>query len=372
MKTIIFIPPNGTMYNQDFSIQRVTNYLFNKDTYKTVLLKINKSSENNKMYNVDKIINVTSQDEILETLKREKYDYIFHRSWMGAYSFAALLSKNFNNVIVNIKDWNFATKKEYSIMLDEKQVEDFDAITSIFSNSKKVLSHYSKEQALIWSKNYRVDIDKFIFFPEYCNEENFNNKKDIDLSILKLVYAGSMCPNSFPESHFPCKSLFRSVRLLSSKGIEVNYVLVKSAFDATQDHRKELFLDILYEDKFNKFFNLKEGKSLDSSILNKYHYGFFHLEDTTENQGLTQYAVPSKFAFYLEAGLPILINEKWKTISALVKKYNLGIVFSNEELDNLDIKLNKISQSEYLSFIESLTLFRNTYTYSSNIDRVLV
>lgn len=372
MKKIVFIPPNGYLHAHDFSIKRIAKYLKTDGNFITVLIKIDKFMHDEQEQNVDRTIIVQNKEELFNTIKDEKPDYIFHRSWMHMYPFAADLVKEFQNVIINIKDWNFSTKQAYEIVFSQKEVEDFKAIEYIFKNAKIILSHYTDEEAVIWAKEYNVDKEKFIFFPEYCNHDKFYFREDIYYKNPKIVYAGTMCPTSFTEEHFPCKAYLRSIRKLTKDKIDITYVLVKSAYDAIQDEKRRiLFLDIIYEDKFNNYFHIKQGKIHDSSILKEYHFGFFHLEDTMENQRLTRYAVPSKFAFYLESGLPILINSNMKAISQIVKDNALGIVFSNEELDSLAYKLKAITQEEYKFFVKNIEVYRNNFTYENNLSKVL-
>ncbi|PKI79630.1 hypothetical protein CP960_13550, partial [Malaciobacter halophilus] len=65
---------------------------------------------------------------------------------------------------------------------------------------------------------------------------------------------------------------------------------------------------------------------------------------------------------YLECGIPILINEKFHSIAKIVKKYNLGIIFNNNDLENLNDKL-KISQDEYNLLCKNIKKFRKNFTY---------
>jgi hypothetical protein len=369
IKKIVFIPPGGKIYLHDFSIKRIANYLTRYTQVKTVLIKMDTTEYEDIL--IDTTISVQNKQELFDAISKENPDYIFHRSWMHGYPFAAELVEKFDNVIVNIKDWNFSNQEEYKVIFGENNIDDFDAIEYIFKKAKLILSHYSDEQAEIWGKEYCTDEKRFKFFPEYCDENKFYVRDNIDYTNPKIVYAGSMCPTSFTEEQFPCKAYLRSIRVVTKDGLDVSYVLIKSAYEAIQDpKRRDLFLDILYEDKFNPYFHIKEGKTHDPLVLQEYHFAFFHLEDSAENQGLTKYAVPSKFAFYLEAGVPILINSKMKAISNLVIKYNLGVVFSNSEIGSLAHRLKNITNDEYNEYIKNIKLFRNSFTYKNKIESI--
>jgi len=177
LKTIIFIPPNGTLKKHDFSLERIAKSLKDNKSIKSVLLYVKNNQDEKALKYFDNIVQVKSEKELFKKISLIDYDTIFSRAWMHAYPFSAKLVKKFDNVVVNIKDWNFATKKEYKFLFGN--YDDFDAIKYIFKNAKYVLSHYRKQQAKIWAEQYKVNKNKFIFFPEFCNKENFINKKTI-------------------------------------------------------------------------------------------------------------------------------------------------------------------------------------------------
>lgn len=361
MKKVIFIPPNGEMFINDFSIERLGKYFKNTKNTHTILIKIKNPNSPDSFNYVDSVIDVESKEEIIELLKNLEFDVIFHRSWMHAYAFAQLLVEQFDNVIVNIKDWEVCTKKEYEIMYGKKSVEDFDAIEAIFTKAKVILSHFTQEQASIWAKRFNVNKDKFHFFPEYCNEESFHIRTNITYKKPKLVLAGSLSPSSYPEEICPSKSHLRVIKKITKKGISVDYVLPIGTYAGVKSSKNRLlFQDVLFEDKFNENFNLLRGKTLDSSILNEYHFGFFSLEYVTKNEYKNKYAIPSKFAFYLESGLPMIVNKKLKALSYLVETYKLGIAFDNDDINSLE-KILDITTSEYLKLVENIYSFRKNF-----------
>lgn len=368
IKKIVFIPPNGKMFINDFSIQRLGEYFKSNANIHTTLLKIDTLPSTTTIEYIDCIINVKSEDELFEQLKLLDYDVIFHRSWMLAYPFAATLVKKFDNVIVNIKDWNFSTQKEYKIIFGEKAVDDFKAIDYIFKNAKAILSHYTHEQAKIWAKQYNVNENKFIFFPEFCDEKNFYFRKKINYENPKLVFAGSIGPTSYPEEFSSDKSYVRVMKQLTKKGIHISYVLPEGAYAGTQSPRRRLlFQDILYEDKFNSNFQIKKGETLNSLILADYHFGFFNIEHSLKCRYADKHAIASKFAFYLEAGLPIITNSKIQSLTTLIKTFGLGITISNKDVENLDIILKNITSEEYDKMRQNVEKFRENFTYSRNI-----
>lgn len=360
-KHIVFIPPNGEFKKQDFSLLRITTWLKTVKTVKTTLLFIRTDNVNFNTDIFDTIIEVNNKEEILKKLKKISCDIIFNRSWMHSYQFSKQIVEKFDNVVVNIKDWNFCSEKEYKFLFGNSK--DFKAIQYIFKHSKYILSHFTIEQAKLWAAEYNIDEDRFIFFPEYCNEESFIDKH-IEYKNIKIVYAGKILPSTFPEQLFPSKSHLRSIRKLTEQNIMIDFVVPEKEYEDMRSNRSS-YLDFLYEDKFNKRFKLVKGKALDPIVLKEYHFGFFELETSGENKSLYEYAVTSKLAFYLEANLPILINKDFISIANVVSKYNLGILFCNDDLNSFSKVLN-ISQEEYNQFVNNIKKFRDNFTYDSN------
>lgn len=356
---IVLIPPNGQFKKQDFSLQRINKWLKTNKNISTTLVHIKPEFFTVDTSVFENVVEVSSKEEIFQTLKRLHTDAILHRSWMGNYDFAAQLVQKFDNVIVNIKDWNFASKEVYEFLYPDSK--DHESIAFIFKQCPYILSHFTKEQSLLWAEEYGVNADKFIFFPEYCNESSFYDKPYLPYKNIHLVYAGALPPTSFAEDYFPGKAHLRSIKKLTQQKIAVDFVLPENVYETTF-RSTELFKDFLYENTLNKYFNLVKGKALSPEVLDAYHFGFFELEASGLNHMLYKYAVTSKFAFYLEAGLPILINNKFISIANIVQEHKLGIVFDNADLAHFKDTLD-ISQHDYDSFIANIQRYRQTFTY---------
>jgi len=358
-KTILFIPANGIGKVNDFSLFRIAQEL--KDMgYSCVLLtrgKIDLQFEDcfSKIYKVD---NAT---DFFNLLCHIPYSKLLYRGWMHAYPFGAYLCKYFRNVIFNIKDWNFSSEDEYTFLFGKKSSLDFDAIRYGFQNAERIVSHYTDEEYSMWAKEYNVSPEKFSFLPEYCNEQNFNTKTYTPSKFPHIVHAGSLPPSSYPEEFFWTKGYLRTIKKSASKNIYFSCVIPEGYYERIIND-KPLYSDIMYENCFNKKFSLRKGRDLDPTILNQYHFGHFTVEYTTLNCRLNRYAVPSKVAFYLEAGIPLLVNKEMRSVARLTQENKIGIVYSNNDLINLDQRLHS-SKEEYLSMIENVKRFRKKFCY---------
>lgn len=363
-KHIIFIPPNGSFKVQDFSIYRIVKALKNLTDFKLTLLYI-KSDIVVDLQLFDNVIEVNDTKEIVHKLQDKTYDYIFHRTWMHAYDFASELVQRFDNVLVNIKDWNFAPEEVYEFLFNKR---DYRAIKSIFESGCKILTHFTQEQVQLWCNEYDTCEENFIFFPEFCNEENFIIKKTTTCSPEpRLALAGSLHPTVYTQDYFPGKDLLNSIRKITKKEISIDFIVPEQLYDISFGEKRALFYDLDYERTFNPKFNVIRGKALAPELLHGYDFGFFELESTSLNEHVIKYAIVSKFAFYLEAQIPMLVNRRFESIARIVEKYSLGIVFENEDIERLAEVLN-ISSNQYKSYINNINKFREEFKY----DKALV
>lgn len=362
MKSIVFIPPNGEIVGQDFALYRIIKY-FSKIGFGTTLLIVNDISQ---FLNYDAhIVKLENQNSILQHLQETKYDLIFVRSWMHRYLFAATLAQKFDNVVSYIKDWHDFPREKYQFVFDT--VEDVDAIATIFKHSKVILSHYSSKYTDILALRYRVNKNKFYFFPEYSEVSNYNpiSEKIYDLENIRLLMAGGGTNTGAPNIIVPGKSFFDALIQISNNNIYVEMIVIQKTYDMIYQNKK-MYLDYLYENEFNQYFSIKKGEDLKSSIGAKYHFGLFGDTNFPKDALYLEaemYGVTSKFAFYLECGLPVLVNKRFRTLSNIVEKNKIGLTFVDDDLKDFK-KILDITQNKYNQLLQNVYKFREIFTYN--------
>lgn len=362
MQNIVFIPPNGEIVGQDFALYRIIKY-FSEIGFGTTLLVVNSISQS-LVYNAH-IIKLENQNSILKYLEETKYDLIFVRSWMHRYTFAAILAQKFTNVVSYIKDWHDFPREKYEFVFDA--AEDVDAIPIIFQYSKIILSHYSSEYTDLLASRYGVSKNKFYFYPEYTQISNFNekNEKIYDLENIRLLMAGGGTNTGAPISIIPGKPFFDTLIQISNNQIYVEMILIKKTYDMICQNKK-MYLDYLYEHEFNPYFSINQGNDLNNSIGTNHHFGLFGDSNFPKDALYLEaetYAVTSKFAFYLECGIPLLVNRRFKTLSKIVEKNKIGLTFTDKDLNDFKKILN-ISQKDYNLFVNNTYKFRKKFTYN--------
>jgi len=142
-------------------------------------------------------------------------------------------------------------------------------------------------------------------------------------------------------------------------------IVIEKTYDKIFKNKK-MYLDYLFEDKFNKYFSIKKGGPLNNKIAEHSHFGLFgdsNFPDEALYIEAETYGVTSKFAFYLECGIPLLVNKRFKTLSTIVENNKIGFTFTDADLTDFKKILN-ISQKEYDLLLENIHKYRNKFTYN--------
>jgi hypothetical protein len=151
-----------------------------------------------------------------------------------------------------------------------------------------------------------------------------------------LVYIG-ICPDKEISNKYSFSDLFKKI---SDSGVNLHVYSMKNVENQgfIRINRKNIF----YHDPIpNKILN-KE--------ISKYHYGVclgFFNRNLVDDRFLKT-TLGNKVISYLEAGIPIIVNDETEFSAELVRKYNCGIVISENDLPNLNKIIKKQKYSELL------------------------
>lgn len=77
--------------------------------------------------------------------------------------------------------------------------------------------------------------------------------------------------------------------------------------------------------------------------------------------------IPSKFFQYLEAGLPVLVSDRFTSVCELVERYGIGLAVSSEGIDQLDRQLRGL---DYRQLRENVLATRAALSMEAQIPRL--
>lgn len=115
-------------------------------------------------------------------------------------------------------------------------------------------------------------------------------------------------------------------------------------------------------------------KALPNDELNKklgdYQFGIhlFFSDPEKTPEYLIKNPVPNKIFSYLEAGIPIIINDEMEYMADLIRKYDCGIVIEEKNLKNLN---SIIKKKDYSKLLNGVNKARKDLMMSKNIKRLI-
>lgn len=241
--------------------------------------------------------------------------------------------------------------------MDRKKRGNFEIKSEkyCFENADFII-HKGPENELDLIKKNEISIikGKFIQFIPYCFDDWIMPiKKEKDkLKGLHLVYlgTGAFSPNT-PYLKIKPKEIFKSILDQS-----INLHLYPLGGN---------------DEIPSKYFHVhKVIPNLDlNKIIGEYHYGFcLAFYNDLLDKRLLKTAISNKLFSYLEAGIPVIINEEIEFSANIVRKYGCGVVISEKDLPNLKKILKKQNYSKLLQGVEKA---REELKLSKQSERII-
>jgi len=353
---LLFVLHSGRGNPIDYSSNKMSVLARGKG-YSTTLLRIGESVQLEEE-SFDTVITVDTEREYFEHLMTLPYEKIFCRGWMLTYQFSAFIAKYMRDSVIYIKDWFFSDEKDYEIIYGKESLSDFKAIDYIFKSGRTVLTHFSEEENEKIRIEFSSHTNNIHFFPEPIEESKCRSLNRIITSDIKIAMAGTVPPTSYPREFFNGYIRYEEVKNLTGLGLHMHFVL-PHIFYETFRNQYLTYYDFSYEEAVNPLFKVVRGGGPDS--LDDYHFGYLTHNIYLKNSRLNNYAVPSKFAFYLEAGIPIICNRSFFAIAKLVEENQIGIVFED---GNYQMLKDKIQNCDYAELQKNVAKYREAYRRS--------
>ncbi len=275
---------------------------------------------------------------------------------------AKLLSKS--KIVFNFYDIpsTAGTKEDIRFGWEKKDVElDFFSERFACERCDGIVFGYSTEVREILKSRYRISSPMLEFNSYACDEFIQNNisKHSREDGKVHIVYGGNggnIVPASLSKGSFGDVQFYRLIEKITRQGI---YFDIYVNLHMVPWRIKHEFGDYILMSKENNFFNFKKGLLLDEATkeFSKYDFGAMIYLFDKDDKGIcmkehNQMRLPDKFFTYLEAGLPILVSEELQYVAKLVKEYEIGIVVSQRDLDNLTEVINSYDREKLKSNVK--------------------
>ncbi len=337
-RKILYISPIPT-----FNLLRQSIYLKNSGEFETIILMESPWLGSFVEKYFDTVYVYDSIYALVNILKKVN-PYIIHVLGCSYYSeyfsiLAKLLSKC--KVVFEFFDIpSLSIPKEDLIEMHGKANAELIYFSEKFACEKSdgLIIGYSSEAHEILKNRYHIKAPMLEFHPYVCEEfiSDSNGKySDLD-GKTHLVYGGNVAPSHSWERLLGDVMFHSLVEKVTKQGI---YFDIYCTPHSSSIKFKREFWDYILMAKKSELFKFEKGVPLNEATKKfaKYDFGaMIYLYDRgTFLKEHNSTRLPGKFFTYIESGLPIIISEEVGYGAKIVKEYEIGIVISQKDLDNL-------------------------------------
>ncbi len=349
MKKILFVSDkiNERLYKQIVALK------------KTNLFQIELATSNVNQYNLDKI----AEDIYFLNRKSSFIDYVRRKSPIFSYNYhselkklKSILKKNYDVIHIHVPPSfpfdQLIENFQCPYVIDLYDPANFYGRSRMYLkselNAEKILHEnasgiVTKFPTSLYEKYADIGINLIdkpkILFPDYCSTENLSHVQHSQSKNFSFVYCGGADYPLIPK-RFAGNNIFVDIcrKLLENK---FNVSLISSIFN---DKLIEKILNYDYLKLKKKYKKLSLYPFIKApelqKIISRFDFGM-QLHDfsmTGHDPIFGETSFGNKFFTYLEAGLPIIVNEELKWNSNWVENYDVGI----------KVPLNSISEIPYI------------------------
>lgn len=346
-KKILFVADHPT-----FNLVGISIYLRKIGEYETILITENPWLVGFFKQYFDTVYVYNSNYEVAFIIKEAK-PYIVHVQVSPNGYFLGVIAKCLNkaSIIIGLNDVPSFTSLEEAFA-SEVSVEKSE---TLFERSEfvqlDILSEeflFKNADGIILTMNTFAAGDKLrlrykstiplLEFPTYVCGEFFKDEEKYSRKDGKMhiVYGGTVAPSDKPKEPYTMMQFIDLAKKLINQGL-CFHIYISPHFSPLQT--RKLFPDYIQLAAETPNFAFRQGLSQDKAIkeFSKYDFAIVaSLSDKIEVKTLHRATMtPSKFFTYLSAGIPIVVTEDDGNCTSLVRRYEVGIVIKQNEVERL-------------------------------------
>jgi len=378
-KNVLFVAGTSA-----FNLVGISIYLRKTGEYSTSLIIENPWLWNYFKKYFDNVYIYNSNYEVACILA-ESNPYLVHVQGTHQYYFLGVLAKCLSNALVvisfsDIPSLSITSPDELPAQASEKSCDRLTDVSDLDMLSEKFFSQHA--DGIILAINTKIAGEKLLnhynsniplieFFPYVCDEfvcqEEKYSEKD---GKIHIVYGGVIAAANKPQELFSCIQFIGLAKKIVKQGLcfhlygtpHTSPLKFKSAFpEYTQ----------LVTETSN--FTFECGLPPDDAVKEFSKHDFATITSLSDmqkdfNKLHRETVVASKFFTYLSAGIPMIVTEEDGNSMSLVKKYEIGIVIKQNEVECLSEIIKKCNYEKLLSNVRCT---REEFSMKNHIGRLI-
>ncbi len=299
--------------------------------------------------------------EIVKAICDRVTPYLFHVWGLWSVLYLPLFVKRFSKVPVicdfndifsmfmNVKDFSESIGPNYGYLVNKLEKETVKKLDGLIHKEGELASTYLKD-------NYQRS-NLVLNFKNYPSIEfqSFQDTPQPDQNTgVRVIYTGAMAPPIAKKVNLNA-NLLDTFKAITAQGIKIDAFLTPYSNPHPAD-----FKDYRNLAGDNKLFKLFDGLPSDkiNKIAGEYHYGLcgmFINDDTLINSQLYKSIFSTKLFTYLEAGIPIIINQAFSAMASYINIHKIGLVIPESYFWS--------GLADFLASINYTELKQNVLTY---------
>lgn len=302
--------------------------------------------------------------QILKLIRASVLNITIQPAWFGALALEFVDNKT--KIVIDVNDPAVFTEKKsgtLTCLLENHVVQKADAV--VHKMHKSIVGN-------IWGKWSENTPDFQIHSYPYRRffSAGHNDEYDISSGPCKIVYAGGVIPYQIAvDRGFENHVFDPIITKTDKKGIELTFFVNQNAKDMYWQEHDRYFA---FAERFPHF-HFKKGVPLHvlPTYLSEYHFGLLYdnIErcEALDSRDFT-HNMSTKIFSYIEAGLPLLVYDRFEYLVEEIEKYGIGLIYNLDRLEELpDI----IKKADYKQLKDNVFKYREQFELSQTLPALI-
>jgi len=240
-----------------------------------------------------------------------------------------------------------------------------DAAGYLFRQYPNIMHFCSDKVTDQLREMYQLTATNLFGVTEYLQDPQYSESTPVN-GMLRLVYGGCL-PVSDSADDLYFRAVLKMLHCFAKSNLQLYLYNSPYLFGL---ERQVTLEQVIEQHGFSKHVHVCTPLGGDAFVdaISHYDYGMTFMRSKDMGSPEYNYFMAHKFISYLQAGLPVIIDEHTEYMASLVRKYNIGIVLNDEDYERLPEILNN---ADYNQLKQNVIRYRDEFSIEIGAGKVL-